>query len=175
MSASDHSPRSQDPPPPFDEVMRALIAMCWRDLWKAMPSRKDLTDPEAVHEVRVASRRLRAAMDIGGDAGATRWYRRLHREAKRITQAFGALRDADVMLAALRAERESAPESDILGLDELIDRQEAIRTTALAEARRSLKQLKQRHIRQESRKRFPRPSRKRRATVRRALAAKGGF
>lgn len=170
MSASDHPPHPQDLP--FDDFMQALISMCWRDVWVAMPSRKTVGDPDAIHDVRVASRKLRAAMDIGRNVDSKRWYRRLHGEAKRITQAFGALRDADVLLATLRAERESASRDEVLGLDDLIASQEAIRNEALADARRSLKRLKQRRVQEESRKRFPRPSRSRLKAMRRSGSGK---
>ncbi|MGN6030841.1 MAG: CHAD domain-containing protein [Thermomicrobiales bacterium] len=169
MTAHDH----RSDAPPFDEAMQALIAERWRDVWKAMPSRKELADPEAIHAVRVASRRLRAAMDVATDAFPHRWYRRLHKEAKRITGEFGDLRDADVMLEALRAERKSAPEAEHAGLDDLIAQQEDVRAAALTEVRRYVKRLRKRRVRQEARRRFPRPSRSERKALRRAIAAEG--
>lgn len=171
MSRRDNGDR--DEAPTFSEVMQALIAERWREVWKAMPSGKELADPEAIHDVRVASRRLRAAMDVAGDAFPRRWYRRLHAEATRITGEFGGLRDADVMLETLRAERESAPEAEHAGLDDLIAQQERLRKDALAEVRRYVARLEKRHVRQRSRKRFPRPSRGRRTALRAALAAAG--
>ena len=160
-------------PAGFDEAMQALIAERWRDVWKAMPDPAQLTDPEAIHAVRVASRRLRAAMDVATDAFPQRWYRRLHKEAKAITGEFGDLRDADVMLETLRAERETAPEAEHAGLDDLIAQQERVRARALAEVRRYVKRLRKRRVRQEARRRFPRPSRSQRKALRQAIATEG--
>ncbi|MGC4108283.1 MAG: CHAD domain-containing protein [Thermomicrobiales bacterium] len=152
MTAHEH--RSDTPP--FDAAMRALIAERWREVWKTMPSGKKLADPEAIHDVRVASRRLRAAMDVATDAFPKPWYRRLHKEAKQITGEFGALRDADVMLATLRTQRASTPDAEHPGLDDLIAQQERVRSAALNEARRYLKRLERRNLRRETKKRFPR-------------------
>lgn len=151
--------------------MKTLIAERWRDVWKAMPNRKDLADPEAIHDVRVASRRLRAAMDVATDAFPKRWYRRLHKEAKNVTAEFGTLRDTDVMLQSLRTQRESAPAAEHAGLDHLIAQQEQLRADAIREVRRYLKRLDERRVRRETRKRFPRPSRKHRKAARAAIAA----
>ena len=159
--------------PAFDDAMQALIAERWREAWKGMPDRKQIADPEAIHEIRVASRRLRAAMDVATGAFPQRWYRRLHKEAKAITGEFGTLRDADVMLETLRAERATAPEAEHAGLDDLIAQQERVRVAALAEVRTYLKQLEKRRVRRETRKRFPHPSSRRGKGMKVASVAEG--
>lgn len=171
MSARDTD--STDGPPTFDDAMKTLIAERWQDVWKSMPSRKDLAEPEAIHDVRVASRRLRASMDVATDAFPKRWYRRLHKEAKNVTSEFGTLRDTDVMLQTLRTERETAPDAEQAGLDHLIAKQEQLRADAIREVRRYLKRLDARRVRRETRKRFPRLSRKHRKAVRAAIATEG--
>lgn len=160
-------------PLPFDDVMRALIAECWRDLWKALPSRKALADPEAIHDVRVAARRLRSAMDLATAIFPQRWFRQLHLEATSIADAFGTLRDADVMLETLHSARTTAPWTEHTGFDDLIAQQEGVRAEAIVAARRSLRRLEQRRVRQASRKRFSRLSRTRRIAMHEALAAQG--
>ncbi|MGC4192654.1 MAG: CHAD domain-containing protein [Thermomicrobiales bacterium] len=162
MNAHDDAPSAKAA---FDETMRALIAERWRDVWKAMPDRRNLADPEAIHKVRVASRRLRAAMDTATDVFPKRWYRRLHREARHITHEFGTLRDADVMLETLRTERKIAPEAERAGLDDLIARQEHIRGKALIEVRRYCARIRKRHLRRETRKCFPRQPQSRRKVL----------
>lgn len=143
----------------FRAFMDDAIARRWRALWKAMPNERGLDDPNAIHEVRVASRRLRAAMDLAADGHPSRWYRRLHREAKRITRAFGSLRDADVMLEHLRADREHASPDEIPGLESLIAAQEIVRDHALATARHALRRMRRKGLRRRTRKRFPVSSR----------------
>jgi CHAD domain-containing protein len=55
-------------------------------------------DIEAVHDMRVGSRRLVAAMRVFGDCFPGRRYTVLFREARRVTGALGAVRDLDVLL-----------------------------------------------------------------------------
>jgi hypothetical protein len=125
----------------FRETMRALIAERWDVVWRAIPIALDGTDIEGVHDVRVASRRLRAAMDVAEPAFPGKWYKRLHRTAKEITGALGEVRDRDVLLEALQADRRTAPPAEHPGIDRLIDRVERERAAARAEMERFLRQL----------------------------------
>lgn len=58
-------------------------------------------DIEALHDMRVASRRLRAALSLFCDAFPTRPFRRFDAEVKAITDALGEARDLDVMIETL--------------------------------------------------------------------------
>lgn len=117
----------------YREAMTSLIAERWGEVWKAMPAALAGDDPEGVHDVRVASRRLRAAMDVAVECFPPAWYRPLHRAAKEITSALGEVRDRDVLLQALSAEREQGPAAERPGLDRLIDRVERERVAARSE------------------------------------------
>ncbi len=59
-------------------------------------------DIEYVHRMRVASRRVRAALPLFEDCFAPDDYRRWKREIRQITRALGAARDADVQIDFLR-------------------------------------------------------------------------
>ena len=87
-----------------------------------MPVAIEGSDPEGVHDVRVASRRLRAAMDVAVGCFPDAWYKPLHRAAKDITGALGEVRDRDVMLEFLAGEREKVPAGERAGIDRLIAR-----------------------------------------------------
>ena len=125
----------------FQETMKRLIAERWSDVWKEIPRALEGTDIEGVHDVRVASRRLRAAMDTSAPAFPQKWYRQLHRVAKEITGELGGVRDRDVLLEALQAERASAPLAEHPGIDRLIERVERERLAARAEMERFLRDL----------------------------------
>jgi CHAD domain-containing protein len=114
----------------YRDAMRDLIAQRFGAVWKAVPVALAGDDIAGVHDVRVASRRLRAAMDIADGCFPDSWFRPLHRTAKEITSALGEVRDRDVLLEFLEAERAAAPESDWPGLDRLIKRVEAEREIA---------------------------------------------
>jgi len=125
----------------FRETMRALIAERWLAVWEALPAALEGTDIEGVHDVRVASRRLRAAMDVAAPAFPGKWYTPLHRTAKEITGALGEVRDRDILLEALRADRSAAPLAEHPGIDRLIDRAEFERDAARTEMEQYLREL----------------------------------
>lgn len=135
--------------------MRVLIGARWEDVWKAVPRAAEGTDIEGVHDVRVASRRLRAAMDVAAPAFPASWYKPLHRLAKEITSELGEVRDRDVMLEYLNAAREEASPNERPGIDRLIARIERERVAARAEMESFLHDLNGRGVREETRRRFP--------------------
>ena len=125
----------------YRKAMTWLIAERWGEVWKAVPVALAGEDPEGVHDVRVASRRLRAAMDVAVGCFPDAWYRPLHRTAKQITGALGEVRDRDVLLEALEAERAHAPAAERPGLSRLIDRIERERAAARTEMETFLNDL----------------------------------
>jgi CHAD domain-containing protein len=138
----------------FRDAMQAAIADRWRAMWAEAPRLDDPDDLEAVHDVRVASRRLRAAMDAGARCFGERWFQRLHREARALTRELGAVRDRDVQLQALVAERDDAPPVERAGIDRLIARIERERAEARLEMVEYLRDLEARGVPEETRRRF---------------------
>jgi hypothetical protein len=138
----------------FRETMRALIAERWHTVLTAIPIALAGTDIEGVHDVRVASRRLRAAMDVAAPAFPLKWYKPLHRTAKEITGALGEVRDRDVLLEALRADRSAAPLVERPGIDRLIARIECERVSAREEMERYLRELLDGPLTNELERRF---------------------
>jgi CHAD domain-containing protein len=145
-----------DPSQSFRSAMRELIAKRWEALWDALPVAVAGSDPEGVHDVRVASRRLRAAMDVAADCFPSGWYRPLHRAAKEITSALGDVRDRDVLLAALTVERYGASPGDRPGIDRLIERVSSEREQARSRMLAFLADLDARDLPSETAKRFGR-------------------
>lgn len=78
-------------------------------------------DPEAIHAMRVASRRLRSALTVFGPAFEGPTYRDLQREVRAVTQALGAARDLDVMLDELCRLADSVPAGRRGSIDRFID------------------------------------------------------
>ena len=144
--------------PTYRDEMRQLIAGRFEAVWRAAPRAIDGTDPEGVHDVRVASRRLRAAMDVADGCFPERWYRPLHRVAKAITSSLGEVRDREVLLEFLTAERAAAPASDGPGIERLIERVEREHSAARRSMRAFLEGLEQQGVRAESERRFGSPT-----------------
>jgi CHAD domain-containing protein len=104
----------------------------------------DVEDRERLHDMRVATRRLRAVLEIFAPCFPRRAHRTVLRDVKRLADALGARRDPDVQIASLAAHLAAAPPSDRSGVEMLIERlrQEqsaanAALSQALAEADRS--------------------------------------
>ncbi len=146
-----------DPDQDYRSAMRDAIATHWSAVWKAVPDVIAGDDPEAVHKVRVASRRLRAAMDVATDCFPRKWYRPLHKTAKAITQVLGEVRDRDVLLGELATERERVSETERPGIDYLIAGIRRDRKRARKAMIRFLARLDARGVPKDTKRRFPLP------------------
>ncbi len=84
-------------------------------------------DIEAVHKMRVASRRLRATMDAFESCCKSNPFKKAYRSIKEITDILGTARDTDVMVQGLRAQLEQVPVDEQPGMRWLIARLETYR------------------------------------------------
>jgi CHAD domain-containing protein len=79
-------------------------------------------DVEALHDMRVGSRRLRAALSVFGKIFPAAELRELDRRVKRVTDALGAVRDLDVQIESLTALQAGLAENEIYGIGRAIKR-----------------------------------------------------
>ncbi len=77
-------------------------------------------DIEDVHQMRVATRRLRAALQTVEGVFEPELIRRYRKGLRRIAQSLGAVRDGDVFLEHLHAHRNTLPEDERPALDTLV-------------------------------------------------------
>jgi CHAD domain-containing protein len=82
----------------------------------------DTTDIERVHDMRVASRRLRAAMEIFEPCFPRKPFRRALKEVKALADALGERRDRDVSIAFLENFSEHVTAPDRRGIGMLLER-----------------------------------------------------
>jgi CHAD domain-containing protein len=87
-------------------------------------------DPEAVHQARVATRRVRSALRTFRDVLDPEWGRSLRGRLKGVADALGAVRDAEVLRDRLRSREPALPGGDRKGLEELVTMLESTRTEA---------------------------------------------
>ena len=73
-------------------------------------------DIEALHDMRVASRRLRAALSVFAAAFPPKPFEAAEKEVAKTTDALGAVRDGDVQIEFMQAAIDAAPESEKVGL-----------------------------------------------------------
>ena len=87
---------------------------------------KEGADIEFVHEMRVTSRRLRAAMDNFADCFPEKSFKKHYKKVKAITRKMGAVRDLDVLIVRFQKELGALSEveqTDIRGLIEHLQRE----------------------------------------------------
>jgi CHAD domain-containing protein len=89
-------------------------------------------DPEELHDMRVATRRMRAAFDVFGPAFGPRQVKRHLKQLRRLGRTLGAARDLDVLVENLRRDLAQLPESAQAGLLPLLNAWEADRQAAHA-------------------------------------------
>lgn len=112
--------------------------------------RRDEDAAESVHQLRVATRRAVAAIDAFADLLDPRALARARKRLTRLRRAAGGLRDADVALAALLAQRDSAAPGapEHAALDRLI----ALTRKQRSRARRRLRKAASRTTRAKLRR-----------------------
>ena len=84
-------------------------------------------DIEAIHRMRVATRRLRATLDAFESCCDPGQFKRVYRRIKKMADLLGSARDIDVMVQGLRAQIEQIPDAEIAGLRWLIQRLDTYR------------------------------------------------
>ena len=80
----------------------------------------DTSDIERVHDMRVATRRLRAAMEIFAPCFPKKQYRAVLKDVKALADALGERRDRDVRIAALERIEHALTRDEAPGLDGLV-------------------------------------------------------
>jgi CHAD domain-containing protein len=121
---------------PFRETMRGVIAErleAFLAAEAAFRARGD-ADAEVVHDARVASRRLRAALDVSTGALPRSRSKPLRGAVSKVAGALGEVRDADVQLAFLATQRDEVSARERRGVDRLIARVTRRREAASARA-----------------------------------------
>lgn len=148
-AAGGEAPRAGQGSHPADyaEVVEHAVLKQWRMLARCEPGARRGDDLEALHDMRVASRRLRAALRTFGPWFPPRKLARVRKRVRKLTRALGAAREWDVhgeTLSGLHAgagpELERAAIEHIL---ELVDARRLSERTAMTRAldRLDLEQL----------------------------------
>ena len=99
---------------------RQIIVNYFHQMMSYKEGAKDGSDIEFVHDMRVTSRRLRAAMDNFADCFPEKSFKKLYKKIKLITQTMGAVRDLDVLIVRFEKELGTLPESEQSDIRKLI-------------------------------------------------------
>jgi len=133
----------------FSEAAARAVEVRSEEVFAHSEGVLDLEQVERVHDMRVATRRLRAALEIFEPCFPHKRHRRALKKVKGLADALGERRDADVEIALLEALAEEAAEADRGALLALADerrvrQREANEALAPHVAPKRLKKLRRR-------------------------------
>ncbi len=105
----------------LEECARRIITTRLQEMMSFKSGAIDGTDIEYVHDMRVASRRLRAAMQNFADCFARKKkFRRHLKRVEQITHTLGDVRDLDVLIDRFQKDAQTVPEAAQIGVQNLI-------------------------------------------------------
>jgi CHAD domain-containing protein len=106
---------------PFGRAAKRVVKVRAKEVFKHSQGVLDLDDVERVHDMRVATRRLRAALEIFEACFPRKKHRKALKRVKALADALGERRDLDVEIKALEGLAGGFAEEDREGLTGLID------------------------------------------------------
>ncbi len=107
---------------PFGRAAARVIEVRAAEVFAHSDGVLDVADIERVHDMRVATRRLRAALEVFASCFPAKRHRRALKRVKALADALGERRDRDVAIEFLEGFAEEAPERDRAAVEALIER-----------------------------------------------------
>lgn len=86
---------------PFGEAAALTVGTRGQEIWEHAHRALVVEDPEGVHDMRVATRRLRAALEVFSECFPRKLHASVLADVKKLADALGERRDPDVLLDAL--------------------------------------------------------------------------
>ena len=105
----------------LETCARQIIVNYFHQMMSYKDGVKDGRDIEFVHDMRVTSRRLRAAMDNFADCFQEKPFRKHYKKVKAITRTMGAVRDLDVLINRFQKTLRTLSEAEQADIKELIE------------------------------------------------------
>jgi CHAD domain-containing protein len=125
-----------EPDDPMSEAGRKTLRFHFRRMLYYEPGTRLGVDAEALHDMRVATRRMRAALRIFGEYYDPQAVAPCAKDLRRAGRALGAVRDLDVFVEKVVAYRDTLPEAQQNSLEGLLavleERREAARQRMIA-------------------------------------------
>jgi CHAD domain-containing protein len=107
---------------PFARAAARVVEVRGAEVFAHAPGIFDVSEIEHVHDMRVATRRLRAAMEIFAPCFPPKRHRAVLKQVKALADALGERRDRDVAIGSLEGFAAALRPSDRRGVRTLIDR-----------------------------------------------------
>src|SRR5271166_473245 len=85
-----------DPSIPLDDAFARILRACLHHILQSLPAAEDGRDPEGIHQLRVALRRLRSALHLMRSVGSLSKLEMLRSEARWLASNLSAAREWDI-------------------------------------------------------------------------------
>jgi len=105
---------------PFADAATQTLKIRGPELLQYREGTLDGSDIEQLHSMRVATRRLRAALEVYADCWPKKRHKKLLHLVKATADSLSEARDLDVQIDYLTGYREHVPVADRAGIDSLI-------------------------------------------------------
>lgn len=105
----------------FGSAAKRVVKVRAKEVFKQADGVLDLGEVEHVHDMRVATRRLRAALEIFEDCFPRKRHRKALKRVKALADALGERRDLDVEIELLEGLRGESASEDRKALEALIE------------------------------------------------------
>jgi CHAD domain-containing protein len=106
----------------FSASAKRVVAVRAAEVFEHSDGVLDMEEIEALHDMRVATRRLRAALEVFAPCFPAKRHRKALKRVKKLADALGERRDRDVAIEFLSGFAGDAPESDRAAVEALIQR-----------------------------------------------------
>ena len=110
---------------PYARACARIVRVRARELFDHAEGVLDTEDIERVHDMRVASRRLRAVLEIFEPVFPQGDFKTVLRDVKALADALGERRDPDVHIEAMRELEAAVQAANRPGIEALLERQRA--------------------------------------------------
>jgi CHAD domain-containing protein len=104
----------------YREAGQTVVAVRAREMFSRAEGVLDTDDPERVHKMRVATRRLRAALEVFGAAFPRKPTGAALADVKALAAALGERRDCDVLIELLDSLRRDARKAERAAIDQVV-------------------------------------------------------
>jgi CHAD domain-containing protein len=135
-----------EPSEPFRLAAARVVRVRTAELFDYGDGVLDTRDIERVHDMRVASRRLRAVLEIFAPCFPPSEYKGVLRDVKQLADALGERRDPDVHIDALRAFSKALSAANKPGVARLIEEQRTRQTRGNEALAAALERVRERGL-----------------------------
>jgi len=138
--------RGLSPDTRFRDAAAAAVSVRAQEVFSFADAALDLSDIEGVHDMRVATRRLRAALEVFASCFPAKQHAAALAEVKDLADRLGERRDPDVAIEELEALAEQFAPGDRPGVAGLVEELRAEQAAANETVARALAELHERGL-----------------------------